>query len=111
MLSYALPGASILKRAEFLTKNLWVTPFRPEERFPTGDYPNQNPGGDGLSRWTKANRRITACDLVVWYTFGQTHIPRLEDWPVMPVCSIGFMLRPDGFFDGNPALDLPPPTP
>ena len=26
----------------------------------------------------------------------------------MPVSSVGFMLRPDGFFDRNPALDLPP---
>lgn len=24
--------------------------------------------------------------------FGITHIPRLEDWPVMPVDRIGFML-------------------
>ena len=28
----------------------------------------------------------------------------------MPVASVGFMLRPDGFFDRNPALDLPPPA-
>jgi primary-amine oxidase len=28
-------------------------------------------------------------------------------WPVMPVGQIGFMLRPSGFFDGNPALDTP----
>ena len=54
-------------------------------------------------------RRST--DLVVWYNFGQTHIPRLEDWPVMPVASVGFMLRPDGFFNSNPALDVPPPLP
>jgi primary-amine oxidase len=26
------------------------------------------------------------------YVFGLTHIPRLEDWPVMPVERIGFML-------------------
>ena len=26
------------------------------------------------------------------YVFGMTHIPRLEDWPVMPVERIGFML-------------------
>lgn len=26
------------------------------------------------------------------YVFGVTHIPRLEDWPVMPVERIGFML-------------------
>jgi primary-amine oxidase len=104
-LPFALPDAPVLRRAGFLTRNLWVTPFDPEERFPAGDYPNQNPGSHGLPSWTKADR-----DLVVWYTFGQTHAPRLEDWPVMPVSSVGFSLRPDGFFDRNPALDLRPPT-
>jgi primary-amine oxidase len=108
-LPYALPGSSLLKRATFLTRNLWVTPFDAQERFPAGEYPNQNPGGDGLPRWTAADREISDRDLVVWYTFGQTHTPRLEDWPVMPVASVGFMLRPDGFFDRNPTLDLPPP--
>jgi primary-amine oxidase len=109
-LPYAQPGASLLKRATFLTHNLWVTPFDPRERFPAGEYPNQNPGGDGLPRWTRADRDLSSRDLVVWYTVGQTHVPRLEDWPVMPVASVGFMLRPDGFFDRNPALDLPPPS-
>jgi primary-amine oxidase len=108
-LPYALPGSSLLKRATFLTRNLWVTPFDAQERFPAGEYPNQNPGGDGLPKWTAADRAICDRDLVVWYTFGQTHTPRLEDWPVMPVASVGFMLRPDGFFDRNPTLDLPPP--
>ena len=110
-LPFALPGASLLRRAAFLTHQLWVTPFDPKERFPAGEYPNQNPGGDGLPRWTKANRDLADRDLVVWYTFGQTHVPRLEDWPVMPVSSVGFMLRPDGFFDRNPALDVPPSSP
>jgi primary-amine oxidase len=110
VLPYAQPGAAVLKRAGFLTKNLWVTPFDPHERFPTGEYPNQNPGGDGLPAWTKADRDIEARDLVVWYTFGQTHIPRIEDWPVMPVSSVGFLIRPDGFFDRNPAMDLPAPV-
>ena len=26
----------------------------------------------------------------------------------MPVTAIGFHLKPVGFFDGNPALDVPP---
>jgi primary-amine oxidase len=108
---FARPGASVLKRAAFVTRTLWVTPFDPAERFPAGDYPNQNPGGDGLPRWTKADRDLAGRDLVVWYTFGQTHVPRLEDWPVMPASSVGFTLRPDGFFDRNPAMDLPPPSP
>ncbi|HMH35645.1 MAG TPA: hypothetical protein VK584_01810, partial [Streptosporangiaceae bacterium] len=30
---------------------------------------------------------------------------RPEDWPVMPVTTVGFKLRADGFFDGNPAHD------
>jgi primary-amine oxidase len=111
VLPFAQPDAAVLKRAGFLTKNVWVTPYDPDERYPTGDYPNQNPGGDGLPKWTKADRNIADRDLVVWYTFGQTHIPRVEDWPVMPVSSIGFLLRPDGFFDANPALDLPAPAP
>jgi primary-amine oxidase len=111
VLTFAQPGAAVLKRAGFLTKNVWVTPYEPSERYPTGDYPNQNKGGDGLPRWTEADRDIAERDVVVWYTFGQTHIPRVEDWPVMPVSSIGFLLRPDGFFDSNPALDLPAPSP
>ena len=110
-LPYAQPGATLLKRAAFLTSNLWATPFDPEERYPAGNYPNQNPDGDGLPRWTAADRALGDRDLVLWYTFGQTHVPRVEDWPVMPVASVGFMLRPDGFFDRNPSLDLPAPSP
>ena len=46
--------------------------------------------------------------MVLWYTFGHTHIPRPEDYPVMPTAYIGFMLKPNGFFDRNPANDVPP---
>jgi primary-amine oxidase len=108
-LPFALLGSSLLNRAGFLTHNFWVTPFDSSEHFPAGDYPNQSPGGEGLPRWTKADRDLANRDLVLWYTIGHTHVPRLEDWPVMPVSSIGFMLRPDGFFDSNPALDVPAP--
>jgi primary-amine oxidase len=109
-LPFAQPGAAVLKRAEFLTKNLWVTPYDPRERFPAGDYPNQNPGGDGLPRWTAADRSIEDVNVVLWFNFGVTHVPRLEDWPVMPAVPVGFTLQPDGFFDCNPALDLPAAT-
>lgn len=105
---FAHDDASVIKRAGFLTKHLWVTPFKTEEKYAAGDYPNQRAEGDGLPQWTEANREIADTDLVLWYTFGHTHIPRPEDWPVMPVHRIGFMLKPDGFFDSNPAMDLPP---
>jgi len=73
-----------------------------------GPYPNQHPGGAGLPEWTKANRNVENSDIVVWYTFGHHHVPRPEDWPVMPVMYTGFSLRPAGFFNQNPALDVPP---
>ncbi len=108
---FVQPGAAVLRRAGFAAHQLWVTPYRAEERYPAGDYPNQHPGGDGLPRWTAANRSVADTDLVVWYVFSHMHVPRPEDWPVMPACSIGFHLKPDGFFARNPAMDLPPPKP
>ena len=108
ILPFADPEASVSKRAGFARKNLWVTPYQPEEMSPTGPYPNQHPGGDGLPRWTQANRSVENTDIVVWYNFGSHHVPRPEDWPVMPVMYTGFKLMPVGFFDRNPALDVPP---
>jgi primary-amine oxidase len=102
-------SSSVCKRAGFATKNLWVTPYAPDERRASGDYPNQHAGGDGLPAWTEQDRPITDREIVVWHTFGVTHVPRPEDWPVMPVEYTGFMLVPFGFFDRNPALDVPPP--
>jgi len=108
VLLFSDPGASVTQRAAFATRHLWVTPYRPDERFPAGDYPNQHPGGAGLPAWTKADRPIEDTDVVLWYTLGSHHITRPEDWPVMPVERAGFMLKPAGFFDRNPALDVAP---
>lgn len=105
---YASPNAWWRKRAGFVDHHVWITPNHPDERFAAGDYPNQSSGGDGLSRWTAANRPIEATDVVLWYTFGHTHLPRPEDYPVMPTAYIGFLLKPSGFFKQNPANDVPP---
>lgn len=102
-------AASVSARAGFARHNLWVTPYTAGERRAAGDHPNQHPGGDGLPRWTKADRSLVGADVVLWHIFGVTHIPRPEDFPVMPVESCGFHLSPAGFFDQNPALDVPPP--
>jgi primary-amine oxidase len=106
----ASPDSSVGRRAGFARHNLWVTPYDPAERRAAGDYPNQHEGGDGLPRWTAADRSISDTDVVVWYTFGVTHFVRPEDFPVMPVEYTGFLLAPVGFFDRNPALDVPPST-
>jgi primary-amine oxidase len=104
----AQPDSSVGKRATFAQHNLWVTPYSPHERRAAGEYPNQHPGDDGLPSWTANDRSVTNTDLVVWYSFGVTHFVRPEDWPVMPVEYTGFLLSPFGFFDRNPALDVPP---
>jgi primary-amine oxidase len=106
----ASPSSSVGRRAAFASKSLWVTPFDPGERRPAGDYPNQSSGGDGLPAWTAADRPLVDTDVVLWHTFGLTHVPRPEDWPVTPVDYAGFVLKPAGFFDRNPALDVPPTT-
>jgi len=103
----AADESSIARRAAFATKHLWVTPFDEAERYPTGDYVNQHSGGAGLPAFTAANRSVENTDVVVWHTFGLTHTPRLEDWPIMPVDYTGFTMKPDGFFDRNPTLDVP----
>ncbi|WP_209121113.1 primary-amine oxidase [Alkalihalobacillus sp. BA299] len=110
-LPFAHEDSSLLKRAGFLKNHFVCTPYDPEEKYASGRYPNQHPGGDGLPAYTKANRSIDNTDIVVWYTMGHHHITRPEDWPVMPTAYMGFMLKPVGFFDRNPALDVPPSVP
>ena len=107
-LPLAKADASVTKRAAYMTRHLWVTPYDVDEKYPAGDYPNQNPGGAGLPFWTERDRPIENTDIVVWYTFAHSHSPRAEDWPVMPVATIGFKLKPLNFFDENPANDVPP---
>lgn len=106
----AAADSSIGRRATFASKHLWVTRYDPAERYPAGEFPNQHAGGAGLPQWTAKDRRIDGEDVVVWLTFGATHQPRPEEWPVMPVEYTGFSLKPVGFFDRNPTLDLPRST-
>ena len=107
----ALPDSTIGKKAGFMYKHLWVTKNSDSEKYPAGDYPFQHPGGAGLPEWTKANRNIENEDVVLWYVFGTNHIPRTEDWPVMPVEKTGFHLKPSGFFARSPGIDVAPSKP
>ena len=108
--------AAVMKRAGFIGNHLWVTPYDRAERYAAGEYPNQHPGGAGLPEWTAADRPIVDRDLVIWYTFGHHHVPRAEDWPVMPVATIGFALKPVELLRPQPGAGRatagpPPPTP
>ena len=104
----AQPGSSVHERSTFIDNHIWATPYDEDERFPAGEYPNQNPGGDGLPAWTEADRSLDGEDLVLWYTLGVNHITRPEDWPILPVHIASFKLEPVNFFDENPSMDVPP---
>ncbi len=102
------PAAPVYRRAEVIGHTLWVTPYDPAERWPAGEFCNQSERDEGLAAWTRQNRPIAGADVVLWYVFGVHHITRPEDWPVMPADTVSFWLKPAGFFDRNPALDVPP---
>ena len=100
--------SSVSIKGNFATANLWVTPLNENERYPAGDYTPQSLVQDGLPQWIQQKRKVEGQDIVLWHAFGVTHVPRVEDFPVMPCEHTGFTLKPDGFFDGNPAIDVEP---
>ena len=102
------PNSPPGKRASFAKHNIWATPFQNNERSGGGRHTVMHSGEGGLDDITSKDRNISECDLVTWLTFGVTHLPRPEDWPVMPVEYCGFHLIPVGFFDQNPTINLPP---
>ena len=88
---------------------LWVTAHDDAERWPAGDYPTQSgPDTVGSPAGSRLDAPLVGADVVLWYVFGIHHITRPEDWPIMPADTVSFWLKPFGFFDRNPALDLAP---
>ena len=101
------PSSPVFRRAQAIGHSLWVTPYDEHERWPCGEFPVQSADDAGLPAWTEANRSIENTDVVLWYVFGIHHVTRPEEWPVMAVDTVSFWLKPVGFFDRNPALDVP----
>ncbi|KAI9723695.1 MAG: hypothetical protein M1812_000995 [Candelaria pacifica] len=96
------------KRAEFADHNIYVTQYRDGELYAGGRYTNQSRGGTGVRSWANRKDNVQDTDIVVWVQFGMNHIPRAEDFPVMPCEVLKVSLKPVNFFDKNPALDVPP---
>ena len=114
-----MPGGSVahslldladipVKRNDYVDNQYWVTPLTYRERYAGGEYAVQSDGEDTLGKWVNADRPITNTDIVSWYTVGFHHIPRSEDWPVMPMHWVGFTLMPFNFFDHNPSINVSP---
>ncbi|KAL3478226.1 copper amine oxidase [Aspergillus californicus] len=98
------------QRAEFASKPIWVTKYQDDELYAAGEFTNQSKRATGVETWVQRKDSTENEDVVLWHTFGLTHNPRIEDFPVMPMERISVMLKPDGFFTKNPALDVPQST-
>ncbi|RMZ88308.1 hypothetical protein DV736_g4465, partial [Chaetothyriales sp. CBS 134916] len=104
------PDSFNFKRAEFSDHNIYVTAHRDRELYSGGWYTNQSRGGTGVRSWAARKDKVEDSDVVVWVQFGINHVPRTEDFPVMPAETLKVMLKPVNFFAKNPALDVPPST-
>lgn len=104
------------KRSEFGKHAVWVTRYEDDDLYPSGKYTMQSTGGDGIAsaiqkrKLSGADNSVRNQDIVVWHTFGSTHNPRIEDWPVMPNEKMMVGLKPVNFFTQNPGLDVAPST-
>jgi primary-amine oxidase len=107
---YVDKSSNTRARAGFIEHPVWFTRYKDDEQSSAGDYPNQSKGGDGLPRFVADDEPLESTDVVLWYTFGVTHIPRPEEWPIMNAHHTGFRLMPYNFFGKNPALGVPPPS-
>jgi len=92
------------KVGAFSAHQLWITPYVPDEMYASGMFPTTGKGNDGLAVWTRANRPIENTDIVAWYTMGFHHVPRAEDWPVMPTMWHDLLIRPFDFYPSNPLM-------
>ncbi|KAI1472991.1 copper amine oxidase [Daldinia caldariorum] len=104
-------GSLVWNRAAFARHSVHVTKYRDDQLWPAGRHVPQTSGEPslGLPEWIgDGTESIEDTNVVLWHTFGVTHIPAPEDFPVMPVEPMTLLLRPRNFFSNNPVLDVPP---
>ncbi|CAO1615752.1 unnamed protein product [Sympodiomycopsis kandeliae] len=106
----AKPDSVCAIRAPFAKHQLWTVPYKEGRLYPAGRYPVQTTEvqKDSVEAWVgEGKENIANEDIVAFFTVGTTHIPRAEDFPVMPAEKVRVMLKPVNFFSRNPCLDVP----
>ncbi|KAB5566288.1 copper amine oxidase [Coniochaeta sp. 2T2.1] len=104
-------GSLVWKRAGFARHAVHVTKYADDQLWPAGRHVPQTSGepSHGIPEWIgDGTESIDNEDVVLWHTFGVTHMPAPEDFPVMPAEPITLLLRPRNFFTSNPVMDVPP---
>jgi primary-amine oxidase len=97
-------------RAPFAKHHLWTLPYHATERYPSGMFVPQTfeAPQDSIEKWVGDGKtNVANTDIVTYVTVGTTHIPRPEDFPVMPTEKVSMVLKPVHFFYRNPTLDVP----
>ncbi|RCK55453.1 Peroxisomal primary amine oxidase [Candida viswanathii] len=112
----AQEGSLVRKRAPWAASHTQVIPYVDENfgygrLYPSGDHVAQW-SGDGLRGMRKwigdGSDKVENTDIVFFHTFGITHFPSPEDFPVMPTEIFDLMLRPRHIFAESPVLDVKP---
>jgi primary-amine oxidase len=95
---YSSPTYPPLLQAPYAKHPLWVTKYKDGELYAGGDYPFQGAAGDGLTAYATPAESVNGTDVVLWYTPTITHMPHVEEYPVMTTESVHFHIEPDSFF-------------
>ncbi|KAF9266379.1 peroxisomal copper amine oxidase [Marasmius fiardii PR-910] len=109
----AKDDSPIMRRAGFVKYPFWVVKDvegpKGGRMWPSGKFMPQtrDAPGDSITSWVAGRKSVKEEDLLVYLTIGTTHIPRPEDWPVMPVEHLNITLKPQSFFVKNPSMDVP----
>ncbi|PSR76996.1 copper amine oxidase [Coniella lustricola] len=104
-------GSLVWKRAGFARHAVHVTKYADDQLWPAGRHVPQTSGepSQGLPEWIgDGSASVDNTDIVLWHTFGLTHFPAPEDFPIMPAEPMTLLLRPRHFFLNNPVLNVPP---
>lgn len=112
----AQEGSLVRKRAPWAINSTQVIPYKDDalgygRLYPSGDHVAQwsGDGPRGMREWIgDGTDKVENTDILFFHTFGITHFPAPEDFPVMPTEIFDLMLRPRHFFLENPCLDIRP---
>ena len=66
------------RRGIFSSRPIWVTKYNDGELWGAGEFTNQSRDDFGMAVWANRKESVENEDVVLWHTFGVTHITRPE---------------------------------
>ncbi|SPO06756.1 related to copper amine oxidase [Cephalotrichum gorgonifer] len=70
------------RRGLFASRPIWVTRYRDDELWAAGEFTNQSREDTGLAAYSERDENVENEDVVLWHSFGITHITRPEGKPL-----------------------------